>query len=108
MTNSVGPDQTDLGPPCLLLYLNSSGMLGNYLQQTTSADIIFQMNFFLGLKGLLFFTEVTQFTINYSPHRLKVSLIVFLKQKEVAFYVDRSPWVMIDMAESTGSSLEGL
>ena len=55
MTNSVDPDQTapieqsDLGPPCLLLYLNKSVMLGNYLQQTTSADIIFQMHFFLAL-----------------------------------------------------------
>ena len=41
-------EQSDLGPPCLLLYLNSSVMLGNYLQQTTSADVIFQMHFFLG------------------------------------------------------------
>ena len=47
MTNSDNPDQTapieqfDLGPPCLLLYLNQSVMLGNYLQQTTSAEVIF-------------------------------------------------------------------
>ena len=27
-------------------------MLHNYLQQTTSADVIFQMQFFLALKGL--------------------------------------------------------
>ena len=27
-------------------------MLGNYLQQTTSADVIFQMHFFLALSGL--------------------------------------------------------
>ena len=47
MTNSVDPDQT-APMPCLLLYLNSSLMLGNDLQQTTSADIIFQMHFFLG------------------------------------------------------------
>ena len=45
MTNSVDPD---LGPPCLLLYLNLSVMLGNYMQQTTLADVIFQMHFFLG------------------------------------------------------------
>ena len=32
----------------MLLYLNKSVMLGNYLQQTTSADVIFQMHFFLG------------------------------------------------------------
>ena len=46
MTNSVEPDQTApigavyLGPRCLLLYSDSSVMLGNYLQQTTSADDI--------------------------------------------------------------------
>ena len=53
MANSVDPDQTDpdLGPPCLLLYLDLSVMLGNYLQQTTSADVIFQMHFFFGFKG---------------------------------------------------------
>ena len=54
MTNSLDPDQTapmipDLGPPCLLLYLNSSVIFGNYLLQTTSADVIFQMLFFLAL-----------------------------------------------------------
>ena len=45
MTNSVDPDQT-LGPSCLLLYLNLSVILGNSLQQTTSADVTFQMHFF--------------------------------------------------------------
>ena len=35
-----------LGPHCLL---NSSVMLGNYLQQTTSADDIFRCIFFLAL-----------------------------------------------------------
>ena len=49
MTNSVDPKQTaPIGPPCLLLYLDLSVMFGNYLQQTTSADVIFQMHFFLG------------------------------------------------------------
>ena len=57
MANSVDPDQTapkeqsDLGPPCLLLCLNLSVMLGNYLQQTTSADDIFQMHFSWCFKG---------------------------------------------------------
>ena len=48
MTNSVNPDQTapigsgpDPGPPCLFLSLNSSVILGNYLQQMTSADEAF-------------------------------------------------------------------
>ena len=50
MINSSDPDQTaPPGPPCLLLYLNLSVMLGSYLQQTTSADVIFQMHFFLAL-----------------------------------------------------------
>ena len=57
MINSVDPDQTApigsyLGPSCLLLYINLSVMLGNYLHQTTSADVFFQMHFFLALEGL--------------------------------------------------------
>ena len=34
--------------------LNSSVLLGNYLQQTTSADNIFRCIFFLALKGLTY------------------------------------------------------
>ena len=55
MTNSVDPDQiASIGPVCsrstlFVFILNSSVMLGNYLQQTTSADDIF----FLALKGLI-------------------------------------------------------
>ena len=45
-------EQSDLGSPCLLLYLDLLVMLGNYLQQTTSADVIFQMHFFLGALGV--------------------------------------------------------
>ena len=44
MTNSVDQDQT---APIGASILNSSVVLDNYLQQTTSADIIFQMHFFL-------------------------------------------------------------
>ena len=52
MTNSVDPDQTaPIGAVCTgstlfasILYL--SVMLGNYLEQTTSADGHFQMHFF--------------------------------------------------------------
>ena len=52
MTNSVDPDQT-IGAVCsgstlFASILNSSVMLGNYLQQTTSADDIFRCIFFLG------------------------------------------------------------
>ena len=54
MANSVDPDQTaPIGAVCSgsMLFasiLNSSVMLGNYLQQTTSADDIFRCIFFLG------------------------------------------------------------
>ena len=52
MANSVDPDQTSpMGAVCsgsrlLASILNSSVMLGNYLQQTTSADNIFKCIFF--------------------------------------------------------------
>ena len=54
MANSVDPDQTaPIGAVCSgsMLFasiLNLSVMLGNYLQQTTSADDIFRCIFFLG------------------------------------------------------------
>ena len=54
MTNSVDPDQTaPLGAVCsgstlFAFLLNSSVMLGSYLQQTTFADDIFKFIFFLG------------------------------------------------------------
>ena len=52
--NSVDPDQTaPIGAVCsgsslFASILNSSVMLGNYLQQTTSVDDIFRCIFFLG------------------------------------------------------------
>ena len=52
MANSVGPDQTaPIGAVCSGSTLfpsisNWSVMLGNYLQQTTSADDIFRCIFF--------------------------------------------------------------
>ena len=55
MANSVKPEQTAPqsvpGLHCLLLYLNSSFMLGNYLQQTTSAEDIFRCIFSWRFKG---------------------------------------------------------
>ena len=56
MANSVDPDQTapigavSSGSTLFASILNSSVLLGNYLQQTNSADDIFQMHFFLGAK----------------------------------------------------------
>ena len=58
MTNSVHPDQTaPIGAVCsgstlFASILIWSVMLGNYLQQMTSADDIFSVFFFLALKGL--------------------------------------------------------
>ena len=55
MANSVDPDQTaPIGAVCsgstlFVPMLKSSVMLGNYLQQTTSADDIFRCIFFLAL-----------------------------------------------------------
>ena len=55
MANSVDPDQTaPIGAVCSgsMLFasiFNLSVMLGNYLQQTTSAEVIFRCNFFLAL-----------------------------------------------------------
>ena len=54
MAKSVDPDQTaPIGAVCFgstffTSILNSSVMLGNYLQQTTSEDDIFKCIFFLG------------------------------------------------------------
>ena len=53
MANSVNPDQTaSIGAVCsgstlFASILNLSVMPGNYLQQTTSADVIFRCFFFL-------------------------------------------------------------
>ena len=59
MANRVDPDQTapigaPIGAVCsgstlFASILDSSVMLGNYLQQTTSADDIFRCIFFLAL-----------------------------------------------------------
>ena len=55
MTKSVDPDQTaPIGAVCsgytlFASILYSSAMLGNYLQQTTSADVILRCIFFLVL-----------------------------------------------------------
>ena len=53
MANSVNPDQTApivcSGSTLFASILNLSVMLGNYLQQTISADDIFRCIFFLAL-----------------------------------------------------------
>ena len=63
MANSVDPDQTaPIGAVCsgfklFASMLNSSVMLGNYLQQTTSADDILRCVFFLGALRVNLLTE---------------------------------------------------
>ena len=49
MVNSVEPGQTAPGSTLFPSIPNWSVMLGNYLQQTTSADDIFRRIFFLAL-----------------------------------------------------------
>ena len=67
MANSVDPDQTaPIGAVCsgstlFASILNSSVMLGNYLQQTTSADDISRCNYFLGALRVKWASESTQF-----------------------------------------------
>ena len=64
MANSVEPDQTaPIGAVCsgstlFASILNSSVMLGNYLQQTTSADDIFKCIFLGALRVHSFLSEV--------------------------------------------------
>ena len=55
MANSVDPDQTAFGAVCsgstlFASILNLSVILGNYLQQTTSADDIFRCIFLGALR----------------------------------------------------------
>ena len=56
MANSVDPNQTaPIGAVCsgstfLLVYVNSPVLLGNYLQQTTSADDIYRCIFLGALR----------------------------------------------------------
>ena len=70
MANSVDPDQTaPIGAVCsgstlFASILYSSVMLGNYLQQTTSADDIFRYIFFLGALRVKV-SEVVFSTIKY-------------------------------------------
>ena len=60
MANSVDPDQTaPIGAVCsgstlFASIFNLSVMLGNYLQQTTTADDIFRCIFFFGALRVIF------------------------------------------------------
>ena len=66
MENSVDPDKTaPIGALCsgftlFASILNSSVMLGNYLQQMTSADDIFRDAFFLGALRVKYYSITLQ------------------------------------------------
>ena len=81
MANSEDPDQTaPIGAVCSgsMLFasiLNSSVMLGNHLQQTTSADDIFRCSFFLGALKVK------------SDHALKALSIYVLIKKIIYIYI---------------------
>ena len=79
MANSVDPDQTaPIGAVCsgstlFASILNSSVMLGNYLQKTTSADDIFRCIFFLGalrVNTCFVTTGILCFKVNVDPDPL--------------------------------------
>ena len=65
MANSMDPDQTaPIGAVCsgsrlFASILNLSVMLGNYLQQRTSADDIFSCIFFLGALRVKFVSYIS-------------------------------------------------
>ena len=70
----MDPDQTVIGAvfsgsTLFASILKLSVMLGNYLQQMTSADVIFQMHFFLGaLKVNFFLTQNKKIFIDENSH----------------------------------------
>ena len=80
MAKSVDPDQTaPIGAVCswstlFVSILNSSLILGSYLQLTTSADDTFRCIFFLALKGLKFQKESLMHAIGIKYVLKRVSL----------------------------------
>ena len=72
MANSVDPDQTaPIGAVCsgstlFASILNSSVMLGNYLQQATLEDDIFRCIIFLVLLGLRLITSLIFYSSSLS------------------------------------------
>ena len=85
MANSVDPDQTaPIGAVCsgytlFASILNSSVMLGNYLQQTTSVEDIFRCIFFLGALRVNSM-HAGKFFMFFSCHLLTFFKINFFKK----------------------------
>ena len=82
MTNSTDPEQTaPIGTVCsgstlFASIFSSSVMLGNYLQQMTSADVIFMCFFYLALKGLSCWRQQVQ----HNEYELVVPQSKFIDQ----------------------------
>ena len=98
MASSVDPDQTaPLGAVCsgstlFASILNSSVLLGNYLQQTTSADNIFRCIFFLGALRVKFNNR------HITKIENKTILAVSERQTKV--------WVQLDRTDSEKAILD--
>ena len=74
MANSVDPDQTaPIGAVCsgstlFATILNSSVMLGNYLQQATSADDISRCIFFFAALRVNYFSDQLRTSVTKDYH----------------------------------------
>ena len=97
MANSVDPDQTaPIGAVCSGSTLfasipNLSGMLGNYLLQTTSADDIFRCIFFLGALRVKIY-----FFISLLKHMLwELKRTVSMRQ----FFCSHKRWISLKYSQ---------
>ena len=88
MANSFDPDQTaPIGAVCsgsrlFVSILNSSVMLGNYLQQTTLADDIFRCIFFLGALRVKYAFWLMRYEL---VTKLHVPAQILLSEKKAPF-----------------------
>ena len=99
MANSVDPDQTaPIGTVCsgstlFASILNWSVMLGNYLQQTTSADDIFRYIFFLALRIKI--EHLTWLELNRAPHMSAHVLLNELGEEETFRQLLQKVWCLL-------------
>ena len=118
MANSVDPDQTaPIGAVCygstlFACILNSSVMLGNYLQQTNSADDIFRCIFFLALyeisKSFLAsspkHSSTCSFTLKTAVHKQLHPLIYCCKQGYYLYLILQRCFPLEPLLELDGST----
>ena len=83
MANSVDPDQTApigavfSGSTLFASILNSSVMLGNYLQQTTSADDIFRYIFLgaLRVQHVMYFNSIIYSALQFQSYKHRIIMV---------------------------------